>query len=234
MNNDDGNSSSKGDKDSHKDATNNAVDNSYLFRNPVVVIAMMILLGVFALLGAAIVGWDHHVLLRMSNIEFARGLITYLFAVVTIGTAVVLVVSALVSEGQDIHQERFQRGKEILSLLLGIFGTIVGFYFGREAGGATTSEKVLYAAPIHVSSARIAPNGKLTVSSFVYGGNAPYRYEIKLDDEKPSKGSVQEAGWLNQEVVAGTQTGTLTLTLTVEDADGHTLERKADVTIASQ
>ena len=79
-------------------------------------------------------GWDKGVLQSMSRTDYARGLITYLFAVVTIGTAVVLVVSALTTSADDQHEKRFQRGKEILSLLLGVFGTIVGFYFGAEIG----------------------------------------------------------------------------------------------------
>src|SRR5262245_49760326 len=60
--------------------------------NPIVVIALAILFGVFFLIGAAILGLDKGVLAKMSESAFARGLITYLFSVVTIGTAVVLVV----------------------------------------------------------------------------------------------------------------------------------------------
>jgi hypothetical protein len=56
-------------------------------------IPILILLAIFFLIGAAIFKLDKgEVLLSMSKVEFARGLITYLFAVVTIGTAVVLAV----------------------------------------------------------------------------------------------------------------------------------------------
>ena len=40
-------------------------------------------------------------------------------------------------------KERFDRGKEVLSLLIGIFGTIIGFYFG-----SATQEKTVSNAPV--------------------------------------------------------------------------------------
>src|SRR5579871_2195222 len=87
--------------------------------NPVFLTAFTILAGVFLVIGMTIVGWDKGTLLRnMASIEYARGLITYLFAVVTIGTAVVLVVSALTYSSDPKSDEKFQRAKEILSLLL--------------------------------------------------------------------------------------------------------------------
>ena len=94
--------------------------------DPASLVSLLILLGVLFLLGMAILDLDKgRVLVGMGRAQFARGLITYLFAVVTIGTAVVLVLSAVL--GTD--KEKFDRGKEVLGLLLGVFGTMVGFYF---------------------------------------------------------------------------------------------------------
>ena len=59
----------------------------------------------------------------MADPEIARGLITLLFAIVTIGTALVLVVSALISLDDSTSEKQFQHGKEMFSLLLGVFGT---------------------------------------------------------------------------------------------------------------
>src|SRR6478672_11671667 len=95
------------------------------FLNPIVAIAFAMVLAIILLIGATTLGLDKGlVLTRMSQAEFARGLITYLFAVVTIGTAVVLVVSALTSDETPANERRFERNKEILSLLLGVFSTI--------------------------------------------------------------------------------------------------------------
>jgi len=68
---------------------------------------------------------------NLSNVEFARGLITFLFALGTIGIALIITFSVFTSERPlDESKERFYRGKEILTILIGILGTIVGFYFG--------------------------------------------------------------------------------------------------------
>ena len=54
----------------------------------------MLLVGsVIALIAAAVLGLDRGVLQNMANPEYARGLITFLFAVVTIGSALLLIVA---------------------------------------------------------------------------------------------------------------------------------------------
>jgi hypothetical protein len=60
---------------------------------------------------------------------FARGLITTLFAVITVTMALILILSAMFSSATDF-EKRFVMGKEILTIFIGILGTIVGFYFG--------------------------------------------------------------------------------------------------------
>jgi hypothetical protein len=59
---------------------------------------------------------------RLSDIQYARGLITYIFAVGTIGGVVVLILVAL--PGKGTTDEKFGREKELLTTLIGIFGTI--------------------------------------------------------------------------------------------------------------
>jgi hypothetical protein len=70
---------------------------------------------------------------------YARGIITVLFSVGTIAIAIVLILSATFLNDAD-KKERFDRGKEVLSLLLGIFGTIVGFYYGTNQQGSATDK----------------------------------------------------------------------------------------------
>jgi hypothetical protein len=70
---------------------------------------------------------------KISQIGYARGLITYILAIGTVAVALVLVVSALL--GTDASKGSFDRGKEILTVMIGIFGTILGFYFGQASSG---------------------------------------------------------------------------------------------------
>lgn len=203
--------------------------------NPVVLIAISILVSVFFLIGAAILGLDRGVLGDMSKTEFARGLITYLFAVVTIGTAVVLVVSALTSGSDEQHKEQFQRGKEILSLLLGVFGTIVGFYFGSAVGTkAPTEEQVLQVATLHLSSNEATSKSPFTVTTLVSGGQQPLKYSVVLGNGAADyRDDVAPDGWIAKDVIAPETTSEQVAEVKVEvrDADGHTAERSAKLTV---
>src|SRR4029077_4924612 len=173
--------------------------------NPIVAIAFAMLLAIVLLIGASTLGLDKGlVLAKMGQVEFARGLITYLFAVVTIGTAVVLVVSALTSEDTEAHERRFQRGKEILSLLLGVFGTIVGFYFGSEvAAKGQTEETIVKVAPLKLSAWSVASSADFPGTTYISGGKAPYKYGIGFDkDEIKAETPVDPNGWITKTLAA--------------------------------
>jgi hypothetical protein len=191
--------------------------------NPVTLIALIILIGVFFLIGSAIFGFDRGVLTGMSNIEYARGLITYLFAVVTIGTAVVLVVSALTG-GDD---KSLARGKDILSLLLGVFGTIVGFYFGSEVATARPESQQVRLAPVRFGDLQA---GKVAVMSFVSGGTPPYRYSILVGGQpRISEETAGADGWINA-VIEQPQVGegeSVPITIEVRDAADRTARQSA-------
>jgi hypothetical protein len=206
--------------------------------DPVVVIAIMILAGTFALIGAAMLGKDSGVLARMADSRFARGLITYLFAVVTIGTAVVLVVSALTSPATKEEKERFERGREVLSLLLGVFGTIVGFYFGSELGSPTApaTSTLQLTSPLLLSSAELAPGQKTTITAHVSGGTPPYQFGTSLEKDAPLEYSsaVAADGWIAVEIAAPASPGvkSFLVTLGVRDAAGQSTAQSREVRVS--
>jgi hypothetical protein len=148
--------------------------NSNGFRDPIVVLALLLVVSVIALIGAAVLGIDKGVLTNMGDREYARGLITFLFAVVTIGTALVLVVSALIGAGDDMSEKQFQHGKEVFSLLLGVFGTIVGYYFGATI--PSTNPLPLRISALELIPNTAAPGAVITMRALVAGGTAPYHY----------------------------------------------------------
>lgn len=199
------------------------------YLNPIVAIAFAMLLAIVLLIGATTLGLDKGlVLTKMGQVEFARGLITYLFAVVTIGTAVVLVVSALTSEETEAHERRFQRGKEILSLLLGVFGTIVGFYFGSEvAAKGQAEETIVKIIPLRLSAGSVAAGAEFTLTTYISGGKAPYKYGIGFDkDEIKPETPVDPSGWIIKTLAAPKVTAdrAALVRVVVEDADGHSTE----------
>lgn len=204
--------------------------------NPVVLIPLIIIFGVFALIGAAIFGIDSGVLGSMARLEFARGLITYLFAVVTIGTAVVLVVSALSSGSSEEVDKRFQRGKEVLSLLLGVFGTIVGFYFGSESqiGSRGDTAALPRLTPIMVSPSPANAGQELRITAAVLGGTPPYRYRLTLGERTlAEQQAIKDDGWIvvDAKAPAVKARTALEAVLRVTDASGQSTETAAELEV---
>ena len=165
--------------------------------NPAAVIAFVIVMSVILLIGVAVLGWDNgDVVSRMSQPDFARGIIAYLLAVTTIGVAVIVGLSGLMGSSK----EQFDRGKDVLALLLGVFGTVIGFYFG-SATVADVSVMPLNVSPPLFSETTVQPGAMFTVAAFVQGGVPPFQYTITLDDDKPlATGVVGTDGWLRATV----------------------------------
>lgn len=177
--------------------------------HPVPLLALIMLLSVLVLIGSSIFFdfGENDVLYRMAGRDYARGLITFLFAVVTIGTAVVLVVAALIDDGEaEELNRRLQRGKDILGLLLGVFGTIVGFYFGTELSTQSAARPV---GELSVTEPYVTGDPAQLVAK-VGGGVQPVRYVLEIgrgeidedeDDEREWPrilyGQVSENGWLD-------------------------------------
>lgn len=73
---------------------------------------------------------NNNILRDLSDPAVARGLITLLFAMATVWIAMILTFAAVSDKTDD---DKFSRGKDILTILVGIFGTIIGYYFGAES-----------------------------------------------------------------------------------------------------
>src|SRR5207249_1029431 len=89
----------------------------------------------FLVLGLLVAGILTGGLLQfLSSIPGARGLITFLIAIGTIAIAVILTLASVIMEASDTDalKERLSKGKEILTVLVGVLGTIVGFYFASN------------------------------------------------------------------------------------------------------
>jgi len=114
----------------------------------------------------------------LSDRAVARGLITFLITFTTVGIAIILAVSTIFSSSGDEEDKRFDKGKQVLSVLIGLLGTIVGFYFGSstdiKATPTTVGAQVLAIAPANVSNLQPKKGEKVTISSFVSGPPCQY------------------------------------------------------------
>jgi|SRR5579864_4248194 len=113
-------------------------------------------------------------LTSLQNLETARGLITFLVVFTTIVISITLVAYvATTSDDKDKVKDRFGFGKEVLTALIGILGTILGFYFGQS-----TTSTALQFASAYVSNVTPKPGDSVVLYSVVSGGKPPYKYTI--------------------------------------------------------
>jgi hypothetical protein len=118
------------------------------------------------------------VLQELRNVAYARGLITFIFSLGTMGIGVILTIAAL-EKGEDAGAS-FTRGKEIFTILVGILGTIVGFYFGSSE--ATTQATPLKVAAVQISNPSPNENTQITLSTDIKGA-APYIITLEFQPD---------------------------------------------------
>jgi len=164
--------------------------------------------GVFSLLAIILIGgiiWfitqtDGGFLAALAEEKKARGLITFLIAITTVGIAVMLALSTVLLEDSPENDKRFDRGKQVFTILIGVLGTIVGFYFGS----ASNSQ----APPVPPST----PPALTITTQTLPAGAAKQPYSVSL----AATGGTQPLTWsatglpagLTLEPKAGAVTGT--------------------------
>jgi hypothetical protein len=171
----------------------------------------------------------------MATPEYARGLITFLFAVVTISSAFFLIVAGLVENHDEASEKQFQHGKEVLSLLLGVFGTIVGYYFGSTHSGSSAVE--LRVSGIEVLPTAGPPGSAFTAGALVAGGTPPYRYVMSFGAAAPkATEQVTENGLIKERLaIPNLPPGkSPSIVLTVEDAVGRKATAFTSITITGK
>mgnify|MGYP001206689760 CR=1 FL=1 len=115
------------------------------------ILTVAVVLGSMGFLGNFLLSQEKQ--LDITKLDDARGFITVLFGVGTIAIAVIVTLSGVFLTGEEA-KERFARGKEVLGLVLGIFGTIVGFYYGSTTKATTEKPSVEKAAPSSANSVK--------------------------------------------------------------------------------
>lgn len=169
------------------------------------------------------IAMDAQALTRLADPAYARGLITWLVILTTIGIAFVLIYQAF--NGSQQSDDGFRRAREVFAGLLGLAGTIIGFYFGSAEKGE---------AMLRVSDP--AQEGQ-TIRAYVSGGTPPYRYTIESLDraliKANDKPGTSDNGWIKYELSV-VPTGSTTLTITVTDAKNLKGSAKLEVKAATK
>lgn len=118
----------------------------------------------------------------IAKADQARGLITFLFSFTTIALFVLIAITTFWMEKDDV-EARFAKAKDLLTLMIGIFGTILGFYFGSLANSqGPSNQSELSLTNFGVPSVAVAPGDKTTIGATVTGGKLPLKYDVLFSD----------------------------------------------------
>jgi len=172
------------------------------------------------LLGVAII-WglfkQDSIVRQLGNADLARGVITFIFATGTIGIALLVALGALIGDKDD---NRLAKAKDVLTVLIGIFGTILGFYFGTAANGNAQKLEIV---DIKITDKQLATH--------VAGGTPPYHFSITSggNDFTAIKDQISSDGWIIQQLDAPPKTAKITVDVT----DSRDLKASRDHTLST-
>jgi hypothetical protein len=135
----------------------------------------------------------HNSTLDFSNTNSARGMITFVVSVVTVGIALILVMGAAFMSGSKDLDKRFAFGKEVFTVLVGVLGTVMGFYYGQAAA---TGAGNVPGQTIQIAEAKVDPptpiiNKEFTLTANITGGTAPYKYTVTFKNKDAITGTPQ-------------------------------------------
>lgn len=125
--------------------------------------------------------FDQERLKLLSDVSAARGFITFIFTVGTISLFLVI-TAATVFDSTSSHKDIYQRSKTILAMLIGIFGTVLGFYFGASDDSGAIGNMIEVGEIEFVKQKPDLVNGKFALKTSVSGGEKPYTFVMNIYD----------------------------------------------------
>ena len=170
----------------------------------------------------------------LSSISGARGLITFLVAIGTIAIAVILTLASVIMEASDegVLKERLSKGKEILTVLVGVLGTIVGFYFASNPEGADPGKITV---GIIETQKSVEAGGDFNIQAMTTGGELPYDSTpiITVVKGVEGEGSVNEQGLIKVKFKVGAEMkpGPIPFVVGLRDKSGKTATVKSEINV---
>lgn len=187
-------------------------------------------LGFLVAIALLALGWIGFFLLRPDNtsIDQSRSMLAVIFSVGTITTAFCLMLGAFLSAGSETVKERFALANQVLTPLIGIMGTILGFYFGTVNDNKTAEPLAI--VDVMVAKNTVMPGESLPLTAIVSGGQGPWEFSLTFANNALPPIRRKEASQNFRESIAipAGQKGQLGVTVEVTDSTGATakLERK--------
>ncbi|OBP16583.1 hypothetical protein A5320_04085 [Rheinheimera sp. SA_1] len=183
-----------------KENSDDTTESKWVIRILLVVVTLVVVGILFAVLRPDF-------LFLLQNTAITRGFITFLVAFVTVSIAIILAVWVLITNS-DIEElkVKFSSAKDILATLVGILGTILGFYFGSL--DSTVPSKITMSEVQFINRQAIV---------FSSGGTAPYRYTVTIAGGVTKAVRISNDGWLFEAVPSEIKPGS-SINIEVVDA----------------
>jgi hypothetical protein len=179
-------------------------------------IVLLVILGVLLAIIFGTLAYSHgEFLLKLRDIETARGLITFLVAVTAVAIALVLAVYVMAStESREEIKERFTFAKDVLSTLIGILGTVLGFYYGSLS--QNQDQQLAFDSQVRGTQ----------LIGHITGAVSPYRYTIAFPGDKADKVTFKASkdGWIS-ETLPGTLKNNDSIQIEILDAKEKKLSK---------
>jgi hypothetical protein len=179
----------------------------------------------------AALGWIGLYIFRpgsIGSIDQSRSMLAIIFSIGTIATAFCLMLGAFLSAGTETVKDRFTLANQVLTPLIGIMGTILGFYFGT-ANDKKAAEP-LAIVDVMVAKNTVKPGESLPITAIVSGGQGPWEFSLAFDNNAlPAvRRKVASQNFRESIAIPAGQKGQLGVTVEVTDSAGATakLERK--------
>jgi hypothetical protein len=138
------------------------------------IVALILVVGIFSR--------QYSFIELIAKADQARGLITFLFSFTTIAIFILIAITTFWMKSTEV-EARFNKAKDLLTLMIGIFGTILGFYYGSLANTPSASiGGELSLTNFGVPSVAVAPGDKTTIGATVTGGKLPLKYDVLFSD----------------------------------------------------
>jgi hypothetical protein len=170
----------------------------------------------------------------LAQVDQARGLITFLVAIAAVSVILLTAVNIFWSNSNvPEFNAKFTAAKDLVTIVTGILGTILGFYFGSFNGERLFTLTV----DLPVAYSQVTAGAEFEVRASVKGGATPYHFDILIVDASGMPVSrpfdnKQTDGPISEKItVPADKAGKHSIVLLLRDAKGLQARGSVDVLV---
>jgi hypothetical protein len=202
----------------------------YVFENGTGIFLSAFAIAVFIMLAVGMTNLSFFS--SLAQVDQARGLITFLVAICAVAVILLTAINIFWGDNKAEFEERFKAAKDLVTLVVGVLGTILGFYFGSISGDHLLQlniEKPTSYQPVVVKS-------NLAVAATAKNGSGPFNFDLLLLDEngkatKYFENKQSDRPFLSQDVKAPDEPGRYSIIMLVRDSKGQQTKSTVDILV---